>query len=595
MLSSEEFYSLMYEGQEPGEFVVVWHKDTKRSIWLEEAGKVPQTAVTLKGDSYFGVGLRPDPHSIGDPDRDIAYKKGEACDIVAIPALFADIDIADDVHKKTNLPPNIDAAMELVAGHGYDPTFVIHSGYGLHCYWMFKELWRFDSDEERDFAAALSFRLQHTIRDRAHANNWTIDGTFNLDRILRIPGTLNCKNAHPIKVEILTRNTDRPVYNPEDLDVLLLPADSQIHATPRQPASTCQMASTEVKAKIGEIVIDPGANVPFNDMDTLREIFPEFMPTFKKERDEEFEKRAPHDSSPSTYDFALAMMGAQAGWTDQEIVNLMLMFRRENGLDLKLDNKQYYARTVIQAKARHAREEAARGYEEHKDLAGTPYAQPDTRTKMLKGIANEIQLGADLLQFVKIDGVEPAYDLVTNIGTVHLQSIDDLGSFTLFRKCVGKVINRWPQVQKGEWPMIVERLLSDGVRTDKTGNDESGTRINRMREWLKEYIETGCFHCDTIDHAATEGLPFLKDGAWHMSLERFFTWINRHKDKRITQTETINDIKRIDAENIQVTFKETSGSDKGKRKNRRFWRLPEDMTGMINPSIANLDAETETK
>lgn len=595
MLSSDEFYSLMYEDQEPGEFMVLWHKDTKRSLWLEDATQVPQAAAEFDGDVYFGVGLRPDPTTFGDPGRDVAYKKGEASDIVAIPALFADIDIADDVHKKPNLPPDIEAAIALVKGFGCDPTFVVHSGYGLHCYWKFKELWRFDSKEERDYAATLSYRMQHTIRDRAHQKGWTIDGTFNLDRILRVPGTLNCKNARPIKVEILNRNTNRPVYNPEDLDTLLLPVDSQIHTAPRQPSSACQMPSSEVRAKIGQIVIDPGANVSFNDMDFLREIFPEFTPTFKKERDEEFEKRSPHDSSPSTYDFALAMMGAQAGWEDQAIVNLMVMFRRENGLDLKLDNKQYYARTVIQAKTRHAREEAERGYEEHKDLAGTPYEQPDTRRKILKGIANEIHLGCDLLQFVKIAGVDPAYDLITDTGTVHLQSIKDLGSFNLFRECVGKAINRWPRIKKGEWPNIVERLLSDSVRTDKTGNDDSGTRNNRMKEWIKSYIETGCIHCDTLDYAATEGQPFLKEGYWHISLEHFYKWVRREKDQRFSQTDIVNDIKRIDSESVRVTFKGTSGSDKDKRMNRRFWRLPEHMTEMINPNVANLDAETETK
>ena len=46
--------------------------------------------------------------------------------------LWADLDIADpDVHKKWNLPPTVDAALELLTMCDLDPTLIVHSGHGL--------------------------------------------------------------------------------------------------------------------------------------------------------------------------------------------------------------------------------------------------------------------------------------------------------------------------------------------------------------------------------------------------------------------------------------------------------------------------------
>ncbi|MGI8787095.1 MAG: hypothetical protein ACR2HG_04945 [Pyrinomonadaceae bacterium] len=55
------------------------------------------------------------------------------------------------------------------------------------------------------------------------------------------------------------------------------------------------------------------------------------------------------DQSASSYDLSLANYCVQAGWTDQEIVNLLIESRRKNGDDLKL-RYDYYQRTIAKVR-----------------------------------------------------------------------------------------------------------------------------------------------------------------------------------------------------------------------------------------------------
>jgi hypothetical protein len=57
------------------------------------------------------------------------------------------------------------------------------------------------------------------------------------------------------------------------------------------------------------------------------------------------------DPSPSGYCMSLANWAAIAGWSDQEIADLMIAWRRRHGEDLKLDRADWYARTIANARA----------------------------------------------------------------------------------------------------------------------------------------------------------------------------------------------------------------------------------------------------
>ena len=68
-----------------------------------------------------------------------------------------------------------------------------------------------------------------------------------------------------------------------------------------------------------------------------------FRQTWKKDRPDM------QDQSASSYDMALANAAVRADWPDQEVVNLLIAFRRAHGFDLKL-REEYYALTIGKAK-----------------------------------------------------------------------------------------------------------------------------------------------------------------------------------------------------------------------------------------------------
>jgi hypothetical protein len=136
---------------------------------------------------YIGAGTFSTPLQQG---------RGRRSDVAAIPGVWADIDIAGEAHKAEHLPPTLEAALALLHTIPLTPTMLVHSGHGLQAWWLFKEPWVFDTDEERDKAQHLSTRWQRYILENAQRLHYTLDNTADLSRVLRIPGTINLKVAN---------------------------------------------------------------------------------------------------------------------------------------------------------------------------------------------------------------------------------------------------------------------------------------------------------------------------------------------------------------------------------------------------------------
>jgi putative DNA primase/helicase len=116
--------------------------------------------------------------------------------VLAIPGLWIDIDIKHPAHRKVTLPDTIEDVLAVInTAVPLPATILVDSGYGLHAYWLFRELWRFDDDVERTRAAHLLRRFQSTILTAGKRQGWSLDSTFNLAQVLRIPGTYNHKVA----------------------------------------------------------------------------------------------------------------------------------------------------------------------------------------------------------------------------------------------------------------------------------------------------------------------------------------------------------------------------------------------------------------
>jgi putative DNA primase/helicase len=147
--------------------------------------------------TWFGVGLR--------GERQDGGKRGGVADVIAIPGLWADIDIKHKIHKKSeSLPPTLQAARDIIRPIGMAPSFVIDTGHGLQPWWLFDELWVFASEDERQAAQKLANAWKATIQHFAReAGAYTVDAVADVARVMRPPGTLNHKDpadVRPVRV-----------------------------------------------------------------------------------------------------------------------------------------------------------------------------------------------------------------------------------------------------------------------------------------------------------------------------------------------------------------------------------------------------------
>ncbi|MBS3969647.1 MAG: DUF927 domain-containing protein [Clostridia bacterium] len=224
-----KLFEALYGSCENG-WLSTWVLQDKKTRWYpvkdyQEALETSMKLATERScDIYFGVGLR--EKNLGQ------WKRGHSETVTTIPALWVDIDIAGESHKKTSLPPTLEAAVKLLEEFPLPPSALIHSGYGLHGYWILKEPWEFESSEERQEAQQLLKSLEQTIRYYAAQKGWDIDPTADLARVLRVPGTYNHKQS-PKKVELLELNHNR--YNPSDFEDYII--DGQISFTSKQQAA----------------------------------------------------------------------------------------------------------------------------------------------------------------------------------------------------------------------------------------------------------------------------------------------------------------------------------------------------------------------
>src|ERR1039458_4764568 len=138
----------------------------------------------------------------------------------------------------------------------FPPTFVVRTGNGAHAWWLFREPLIFESDEDRRNAGALALRWQSLLRLNAAAHGWAFDRLADLARVLRVPGTKNCKDPANPKPVAIQSQTDRR-YNPSAFVEFL-----EAHGVPN--AEEQERVTQGWKEKVADkpLSVNPNATVP---------------------------------------------------------------------------------------------------------------------------------------------------------------------------------------------------------------------------------------------------------------------------------------------------------------------------------------------
>jgi hypothetical protein len=205
---------------------------------------------------------------------------------------------------------------------------------------------------------------------------------------------------------------------------------------------------------------------------------------------------------------SLASIAVTAGWTDQEIVNLLIYQRRKNGDDLKL-REDYYARTIAKARNRPEQEAAA---QERQAAAQERLEDGGTLEDL------SVLLGVEILDLVMHVGDPPEFWMETPRGGITLGRAINITDQRRFRDAVYGTTGQYIlKCKEALWKPRAEAIHAC-CRVVELG--EASHPGNEMGHWVETYLDTQTILEDR-NTAAEQNIPFRKDGSVLFSLSGF--------------------------------------------------------------------------
>ncbi len=510
---SATFLKELFFAKPEDDYVLFWTLPEKKSYWvrrLDDATKLAQSM--SKHDLYIGVGLSRTDFGV--------TRRCASNDITGIFGLAADLDLKSDVHNKKSLAATIEEALKILPPN-FPPTFVIRTGNGAHAWWLFKEPLMISNEEERIYAIKLSERWQSLLQANAAAHGWAWDRLADLARLLRVPGTSNCKEAGNSKpVEIIGHNKQR--YNPSDFEELLDRLGVDRIVTPGLVPLLEGLHNTPLQ-------IESEATFPKDLLDHHLARDSRFAATWKKQRSDM------QDQSQSGYDLALANFGFSAGLSPQPIVDLIIHHRRIHGVQ-QCKALDYYNRTL--SKARRSHEETTMNTQRmaaesaFRDTAPPELATPVTRALKCGQISQ--LLGVRVLKIIKITGKEPTYQLELEAGRVEFASIAKFSDQKSMRLTIASSTDQWiPKMSPKQWELVVQMMM--GALTIVDGGEETEFE-GAARLHLRNYLTDVHFlDADAVQTNVRSQGPVVIDGQITICLLAFLRYLNKNGESYSTK------------------------------------------------------------
>ena len=543
------FLEALFAGKPDELHILLWTLPEKTSYWFRDVEQAIQFAES-RGDRdlYVGVGLSGDDYG---PTR-----RCVSSEVAGIIGLWADLDLASAQHSKKPLPTTVEEALKILPQE-LPPTFLIVTGNGVHAWWLFKEPLIFETEQERADAASLAKRWQKLFSLNAANYGWAFDHLSDLARVLRVPGTLTCKErSNPKPVEIY-RQTDQR-YNLSDLAEYL--DDLGIPDPEAQ-----EQAAHEWKEKFADkpLVIDPSAAVPDDLLNRCMVKDSRFQKTWLRQRDD-----LP-DQSQSGYDLALANFGAAAGMSEQQVVDLIIHHRRIHRQQQR-STVDYFQRTI--SKAFKGRENVT-----HSTSPGAPAQQPGpmptepasdspaARALLCEQISQAI--GVRVLRIIKISGQEPTYRVELETARITFPKVEKLIGQQSFRMKIASAIQYLlPKIKPRHWEEIAQAMLS--AMTVEDGGAEAQLE-GAARMYVDGYLaETPFIQPDERQPRQTKYKPAIIDGQVTICSTELLQHIRKTFTENLSIHEVVAMLSALGAKNERL--KRTRLRDQSR------WLLPVD-------------------
>jgi len=474
----------------------LWTAQDKKSRWYHHIPRQTDINALVKQghDVYFGTCLGPQGLS--------KHNRVTSITVTMMPGLWMDLDYGPN-HKKTDLPATLEEILEEVDKLPMRPSMIVKSGNGIHLYWKFKEPVEFETLEERHNMEMLNRRWHQLVKNRWRDKGWGMDSVWDLARVLRVPGTYNYKGQEPVLVEL---HYDGPEeYNPDDFDPFL----------PELTEQEARSGTLEVQ-KCGDLILRLDAAPPMHKFEALRENNENFAATWDHKR------RNLKDTSPSGYDMSLALFAARAGWTEQEICDLLIFHRVKWGHEPDLHRGDKFRTTIGRALEATKDDRAVSQLQNEAPENETPEQK---RTRVL-GILSET-FAIEVVRLCKFASDPPTYSITVRmkdgaLREMTLGTVDKLVSSALFQKCMAATCGkRLPDYKGAQWHVISQHLLDSCEEIDM---GEEATPAGEMRSIMREYLPANKPIAD-VNKAAARQMPFFKNGRLHVWASHIATWM----------------------------------------------------------------------
>ncbi len=559
------FLRTLWAGVPDDQHFLIWTLPDKKSRWYRPDERGIGSALDVIGnirsraDVYVGVALSP-------TDRG-AHRRIVARETSGIVGLWADIDVMDEsAHKKPNLPVSTEQALELLNQALPDPTIVVESGHGLQAWWLFDQPWLFESPQQVAAAAMLAQAWNDTLRAVAQGRGMAVDATHDLARVMRVPGTLNHKGlqADPPGPVMPTRllTLDATIrYTSDELRGI-------VGTPPTAPISTrVGGGGPDLGQSTASFTLLRDAEPPFRKWEALKRVDRNIVLTWERKR------RDLGDQSPSGYDMALANYAALAGWTDQEIVDLLVYNRVEHQDDPKLDRADYYARTLRKARDSAARAQAGDAIDtvldelKNADQADDEDTVARSQQQLLDWLTPVFRVG--VLKCERYAQDPALFRLQTEHGWVVLGTAEDVLNQNQVRGRLLDVTKTVvPRLKNGEWDKVAEAVIRAAVDVDM---GPEPTLIGSVAGWIDDYLEAYPPAPEKDESAIVTRHPFRLAGGEQVCIfpKQFRDWLNRTDNEKMTTKELTMRLRIYGAEPLKV-----NATIEGRATSRSVWKLP---------------------
>jgi len=420
-----------------------------------------------------------------------------AIDVTAIPGLWADVDIADrDGKTSKRYAPDLKTARDLIDGLPIKPSIILDTGGGLHAWWLLHEMVLIPGLPERQDAAVMLKGWGDTLtRHWAASGGWTLDNVSDLARVMRVPGTINHKYGRP--VEVLEHSGER--FSREQIDAAMWTAN----LGKPEPAPAAGFGDVAVQA--------PRADVDADDAVRLAESDRAFAKIWQRRRPDLA------DQSASSYDMAIASDGVRRGWSDQQIANTIVAWRRLRGEDVaKGQRLDYLQRTLW--RARHSDQGVSVAIQRRADAGEitSPAEAYDAVTQLV---------GLPVVGFVRWLVEPPEYLIQIADGDERRDvSLGTAAQVLEYRHARGVLFDQGVMLGGGRaaWATVTAMLLPLAV-----DHDEPDDTLERVLSSYLEKRHPDCLSRRWSDLAA-KSAPFHRDGLFYVHPADLWAFCSRN-------------------------------------------------------------------